>query len=94
MTTPTHPMQEELAQGNEIKERFKIVTPWVQTARKIVEESVPPGSIKRESWIYYNTHVLEVDWRLQLKGKSCSSESDRIKSLLGVIRGKHRRSDR
>ena len=61
LTTLTHPLQEELAQGNRANERLKIVTPWVQTARKIVEEIVPSGSIKRESWVYYNTHVLEVD---------------------------------
>ena len=62
LTTPTHPLQEELAQGNETNERLKIVTPWVQTARKIVEEIVPSGRIERIVGIFiYDTHVLEVD---------------------------------
>ena len=61
LTTPTHPLQEELVQGKETNERLKIVTPWVQAACKVVQEIASFGSIKKESWVYYNTQVLEVD---------------------------------
>ena len=58
LRTPTHPLQGKLAQRNETNERLKIVTPWVQTARKIVEEIVPSGSIKGKWWVYFNTRPV------------------------------------
>lgn len=54
-------------------ERPKTVTPWVQTARRPVEEITSSGGAVADSWTQHKAQVLEVDFI----GDSCWSATDR-----------------